>query len=501
MDNKASSTLITAISALGLGILGDALLRESPWGINIGLWIGALIAVTFLVTRAAGIRLSPGNLWPTLPAIIFVGGFAWRDSAVLRALDLAAVFISLGLVVWRAQGGTLFSAGVTTYLGGVFDAAGQTVVGFAHLVFRDVDWSSIPQQGVLKRAPATMTGVAIAMPLLLAFGGLFMAADAAYRQLVVKWLEFDPAEFATNVGVIWAGAWFAGGYLRPLVIYRGEPPLIERGRRTFFLGTVEINTALGLINFLFLTFVLVQFRYLFGGAGLIETIPGMKYATYAREGFYELLAVSALVLPVLLLADWALDEKSGKRGFRIQAVILMALLTIVMASAAQRLWLYQAEYGLTELRVYGGALLCWLALVFICFVVTVLRGRRETFAFAALATTFATLLALHILNPDAFIVRVNAARPATGRHFDARYAASLSADATRELIRALPVARPGEQRLVAEHLVSTWVTPAAPDWRTWNWSRSQSIAACRDNAALLRRLASGDEPDSQTKQR
>lgn len=64
-----------------------------------------------------------------------------------------------------------------------------------------------------------------------------------------------------------------------------------------------------------------------------------------------------------------------------------------------------------------------------CLAATVLRGRREQFAFGALLAGVATLAGLHAANPDALIVRVNAARIAHGQTFDAAYAASLSGDA------------------------------------------------------------------------
>ena len=67
------------------------------------------------------------------------------------------------------------------------------------------------------------------------------------------------------------------------------------------------------VDLLFLAFVLVQFRYLFGGAELVRGLTGMSYADYARRGFFELVAVAALSLPLLLLADWWLDHRDPAR--------------------------------------------------------------------------------------------------------------------------------------------------------------------------------------------
>ena len=66
------------------------------------------------------------------------------------------------------------------------------------------------------------------------------------------------------------------------------------------------------------------------------------------------MVVAALVLPLLLLADWLRRREEGgsDRLFKLLSGTLILLLFVVMASALQRMRLYQREYGLTELRVY-----------------------------------------------------------------------------------------------------------------------------------------------------
>src|SRR5690606_28461555 len=109
---------------------------------------------------------------------------------------------------------------------------------------------------------------------------------------------------------------------------------------------------------LFLFFVLVQFRYLFGGAGMIEVTPGLTYAEYARRGFFELVAASALVLPLLLVGDWLFDHRGPRDGwiFRALSLLLILLVLVVMASAFHRMRLYLGAYGMTEPRLYATAL-------------------------------------------------------------------------------------------------------------------------------------------------
>ena len=77
------------------------------------------------------------------------------------------------------------------------------------------------------------------------------------------------------------------------------------------LGAVELNVVVTILDLLFLAFVIVQFRYLFGGRDLVQQSANLTYAEYARHGFFELVAVAALTLPLLLLGDWLLREEGA----------------------------------------------------------------------------------------------------------------------------------------------------------------------------------------------
>ena len=97
--------------------------------------------------------------------------------------------------------------------------------------------------------------------------------------------------------------WIAAGALRMALF--GNPlhlnAVDHSGGR---LGIVEIATILGLLDALFLVFVVLQFPYFFGGAS------ALGYAEYARRGFFELVTVAALVLPVLLAAHWLFNAQT-----------------------------------------------------------------------------------------------------------------------------------------------------------------------------------------------
>ena len=92
---------------------------------------------------------------------------------------------------------------------------------------------------------------------------------------------------------------------------------------------------------------------------------------------------------------------------------------------------------------------------------------------------------LHLLNPDAFIVRWNLAHPGSERSFDVRYAAeALSADAVPTLLDALPGLPAELRRDAARQLLNRW-SGSEHDWRSWNWGRARARAAVAARRARL----------------
>jgi len=200
------------------------------------------------------------------------------------------------------------------------------------------------------------------------------------------------------------------------------------------------------------------------------------------------------VLPILLGIDWLVSNGTAatRRIFRALALIQVLLLFVIMLSAVQRMRLYQSEYGLTELRLYTTAFMGWLAIVFVWFVLTVLRGRRERFAFGAMTAGLVVIGLLHVASPDAFIIRINTDRIREGRRFDAVYATTLSADAVPPLLDAMPLLALKDREIVAKKVLDQWSPAQLSGWRSWSLARDKARQSVRNNEILLRDLATNN---------
>ncbi len=475
-----------------LGLLADLLLREIPPGINVLLWTAALVGLLAAIAHRCKLPLQGGGRWLLLVILGFAAATAWRDSPTLKTWNLIAAVGALAIVMVRGRAGDVRSLGIvqTVVCGGI--ALLNVCVGAVLLVYCDLPWRTAASEDHKRRVAAVVRGILLAVPLLLIFGALFFAADAAFASFVSPLFRFDPYVVLSHTLCMGLTAWAAAGFLRGTLL-RDEENLMSVTRPDWLaVGSTEIGIVLGALNGLFLLFICLQVPYFFGGQVHVVTTAGLTAADYARRGFFELVTVAGMVLPLLLAAQGLLrDEFARVRRWFSPLAGLLALLTfLVMASAVQRMALYYVGFGLTELRFYTTVFMGWLAAVFLWYGATVLRGRSNGFWFGTLAIGFATLALLDCANPDAVIVRANAARLRTSRTFDAKYAGSLCADAVPALIETMPRLSDADKHTLATALSTRWLQSKSDDWRAWSAGRAAARSAVSRAAATIGSLVS-----------
>ena len=415
--------------SLALGILGDALFYNAASGLNVPLWTVAFLGVYALAWRGRSRRPPAHQIALLVSALVFSLMVAWRGSLTLQAFNLMATFGCLVLAVALPSSSALKRISLLDLAVTCLGAAVALAAGLPRVV-ADGSWSR--RMGLRSRENTLVAGrvVLLALPLIVCFGGLFVAADAVFQARTEAIFSFDPGGLPQHAFWFLGGAWLACGllWLGLVVEVSGsvEAELPEDKR----LRTIETGVVLGSLALLFAAFVLIQVRYLFGGESLVQQTIGLTYAQYARRGFFELVTAAALLLPVLLAFDWARRrDKIGAMVFRVLAGVLVLLLFVVMLSAMKRMHVYMDAFGLTQLRLYVVTILLWLGAVFVWFGWTVLRGRRNEFVLGAAAAAVVALLALNVVSPDALIATTNTSRLSNGRSFDAVHASQLGPEA------------------------------------------------------------------------
>ncbi len=500
-------------TALGVGALGNLVVQgtDAP-GLGMVLFFVALAVAVGITGRAARrTPFSPEALAWLLGGVLLSTAFLFRASGPLQFLAFVAAAGAFAFPALRAGAAWLRGSGMSDVIEAVAGAIGHAGLGAVRTAARALSAHTDASNGArVATAPTTLTavvrGLLLGAPLLLVFGALFVGADEVFEGIVAGLVGPAIEDWGPHLILTAVLTWLAAGYLTGFLTgtrVRHTLVVILAGRiRRPSIGAVEAAIALGLVALLFTAFVAVQFRYLFGGAGLVEVTPGLTYAEYAREGFGRLTLASALVLPTLLVTDWLLGSpgRGGRTVFLFLGGLQLILLVLVIASAFQRVIVYTQAYGFTESRLYGVVFLGWLTLLGFWFAASVLRGRRERFAAPALLSGVAVVVGLLFANPDAVIVRANlshagialdagAAGLPVGPGFDAAYLASLSADAVPTLLGVLPRLPHDSRCIVARALLDRWESAAELDWRSWNVPRVRAHRRVRADAEALRRLS------------
>jgi hypothetical protein len=490
MSDRSRRALALLGVAVSLGVSGDALRTWVPGRLDAALWAAvALIAATALI-RTAALAAPPRAAWLGTAALLLIACLVWRDAELLFVLN---AFGLLGVVGVAATGGitqSLDRLGAFDLFRGSVTLGIETAAGPMPTAVRDIAWAQVPLTGRARRLATVLAGLAVATPVILLFGSLFGQADPLFRQAISRLFGFDLALVAEHMAFAGFVAWVAAGALRGALWREGRgpgllPTLPSGGR----VPAAAVLGFLGGIGTLFALFVGFQARELFLDSAEFQALTGVTISEYARQGFFELLMVAVLTLPMLLGSDWLLarrDPAETRRFHRLTAVVLV-LLALVLASAYQRMLLYRDYYGLTEQRFYALAFMTWLAVVCGWFAATVLRERRPGFVPGALVAGYAALLLLNLVNPDAVVARVNLGRAAQGAPFDAEYLASLSADAVPSILDAIGRGGVPDSCVLEGKVRRRWAKALAPTDRSGTWNLSLKQAT--------RRLATAPTPD------
>jgi hypothetical protein len=462
-------TLATWIVLLGLiiGLLGNIFFYGKNIGLSFPLFIITSIGVMLAASRPAQTPVNRRNLWLLIPVIFFALMVAVRDEKTITFLNVAAALslASLALHYFSIKE-RLDEATIPQQIGAVFTSGlyaifgGFTEVADAWAWTRGRSWKG---RAVLSVA----RGLVIALPIVIVFTILLGSADAVfagYVEDVWQLIAFKPSAGLIDQTIVTLTiGWLAIGSLayglarrespRRVTIARNEAyyaygddepvamegEIVEKEKpknvARFRLGMIESGIILGLVDLLFAVFVVIQFAYFFGGENTIEA-RGLTYSSYARSGFFELVAVSVMTLGLGLWLDHVTirHEPRENRIFQALLIVIVALTSVMLISASQRMLLYEEAFGFTHLRVYTHVSMLWLGILFGVFLLSLFRVKKHVFSFGTLLVAIGYLGTLNLMNVDLYIAERNIARYHEGQALDLSFLTILSADALPAII-------------------------------------------------------------------
>src|SRR5690349_16967358 len=433
-----------------LGWIFDFLFWKKPLGINFAIFVALIILTGILLLRADGLRLARGSSLLLLPIAFF-------PAITFIRLEPMTVFLSVSMALF------LMGVFALTYLNGewirytLLDYVFGYLRLFGSMLARPLGFiaeNRRAEPGLTEKRGAQiwpiLRGVVIALPVIAIFASLLSSADPIFANRFKDFIDLfridNLAEYIFRLAYISILAYLlAGTFLH--AAQKSDERVEEKTWVSPFLGFTESSIVLGSVVILFVAFVIIQFQYFFGGQANIS-IEGYTYSEYARKGFGELVAVAFFGLLLLLgLGAITRRETEGQRRiFSALGIGLVGLLIVMLVAAFQRLVLYEAAYGFSQLRTYTHVFMIWLGLLLVAVVALEGLRRERAVGLAMVLAALGFIVSLNVLNVDAFIVRQNIRREirsttdesfAQGRaDLDAQYFVDLSDDAIPPLVSA-----------------------------------------------------------------
>mgnify|MGYP001083486836 CR=1 FL=1 len=464
-------------------------------------WLSYLLLVpvgvfSFMIAARSEPFTTAANVLITLSALILLSltlrSAAWKDFTILELIIHIAKFLLIEVV-----GGLFFFTKIKR------KHLENEVNGDDDGQEEAVEQDLTKPKGFFKRAAPYLRGVLIALPVIIVLALLLAQADLLFNQRLQDFFAWiDPENFGelvTRLIII-----FVIGYVLLSSIYIGlvespkqlaKPP--KPGKKRFSLGLIEAVIVLGSINILFISFVLLQFTYLFGGRANISA-AGYTFAEYARRGFFELLAVAVISLLVFyFLSTLTKRETRTKRWFFSGlGLLLVVLVGVILASAYYRLSLYEAAYGFTRLRTLTHSFIIWTGLLLIAVAALEVLQKIDRLVLVLILFIIGYGITLNMLNIDSFIVRQNVSRalspteegPETS--LDAVYLSNLSADAITPLVDLFQdptIPEPLHHEIGG--VLACWAAPkdlsTSQPWFTMHFAKSQAFEQLESLSADL----------------
>ncbi|WP_409186391.1 DUF4153 domain-containing protein [Amycolatopsis sp. VS8301801F10] len=458
------------LAALVVAVVGTVVVPVDRPGIG---WVLALlvaVAVLLACARLSGTRRGTPRQWRqaawALLAIALLAVGAWRAAEWLFVLCVLAAAVAASLAV----------VGKRTVHGTTYD-----VLAVPLEAFRAVPWlfRRTPRTG--QRQGRVLGAVLLSGLVLVVFLPLLVSADPRFAEFVSDLVpEVRPGSAVQSALV------FAVGFAAMAAVFLiAAEPLPERENRTTTVGDrLSWTSLLGTLWVLFAAYVGVQAAALFGGTDYVLRTDGLTSADYARGGFWQLCACTALTLAILAAAlRWAPKATRADRTvLRVLLGALTVLSLVVVLSALSRMWTYQQAYGFTVPRLLVEVCESWLGVVFVLVGATLGTLRASWLPRAAIATAALALLGLAAANPEAAIAAANLDRAARGKPLDVRYLSRFSADVAPVVARHRP-----DAACLLRPLAGSLADDA---WPAWNLSRARareivrSQVPCADRASV-----------------
>jgi hypothetical protein len=424
---KKSNRLLFMGFAFLMAILYDILLWNHIHGIGFVLFV-LVYLITFLSLVSMVNRIK--QKWPLLflvpISLLTISVAIFNNELVYKAIPS---FIVVLLIIFSMLITLEIPQGYKFYFSQIplLNKISSPIFKYISIMSRDV--SIIKKKNNSDWLKKVLIGVLISVPLFIIFMSLFASADMIFADYLERLIDFE-----INITNIWrlsrtilifvlTGGFFYAILSKENILGKAKI-VVEKMDQTI------VNTVLILLNILFLVFVFIQIKYLFGSYDYVINNE-MIFSDYARKGFFQLVwaVIFAAIIFIVIFRSFAHHGMS--KLLRSMHVLFVVQTGVIALSALKRMNIYQEAYGYTVLRLYVEWFIYMIiALLVIAVLSVALKWSLRTLLYSGMVVGLLALVCVVFANVDYTIAKRNINRYVyEEKTLDINYLAGLSVDA------------------------------------------------------------------------
>lgn len=401
-------------------------------GVTFPFFVAGSLLFLYLSLAKLGTTLKKGSVfYMAAMALLGISTFCTDDGRIIFFNKLGIFLLVMSLLLKQYFDTSKWGPG--KFLQSIFQL---TFVSFGEIArpFQDAAGYRKTRTGKNdRRVWAVGLGLLVGVPLVFVVLMLLASADVLFRRMTDS--LFGGINFGNIMNVVFRIVFmFLASYCLTSCLCRKRIREEVKDKRTG--EPVLAITVTSMLTVLYLVFSVVQIEGLF--LGRMQLPEGYTYASYAREGFFQLLAVSLLNLVIVLVCLYYFKES---KALKVILTIMSACTFIMIASSAMRMIMYIESYYLTFLRVLVLWALALLAVLFVGVLINIFRAGFPLFRYSVAVVTVLYLV-LSFAHPDYLIARVNVANTdvtendekSEAAYHDYWYLSRLCADAAPVLV-------------------------------------------------------------------
>lgn len=327
---------------------------------------------------------------------------------------------------------------------GYFGTVGSKII--RKISKKQKNYSRIP-----KNFTRIIKAILVSIPILIVVLVLLVTADSDFSKIFINIMNFISdilnriklSDITVRITTIALAFFYMAGFIENII---NTKDIVRNNKEVKQKDNLTIKMLLTILNLVYLVFSIVQIKSLF----TIYTMnkSNINYSYYARQGFFQLMVVSAINLITILMSKRDCYKK--EKYIKIMDLIMIALTSVILLSSFIRMVLYEKTYGLTLLRVL---VFCAQITEGILLIPTTLYviDKKINLAKSYFLTIVTMYVILNFANINRIIAKVNVNMYLERKNIsgsDIYYLTQLGTDAVPETVRLLDIVGEEEQKYV-----------------------------------------------------